>query len=746
MPLLSTVTESVKRLKIHRSSLEAIDNSGIIPNIDSLTIVHSNVTIVYQVNSIFLDTADTYLLEVTPSTGAKPASTNSALTIFVPYSTSKFSNSDYNTLYGNYVANRRSSILMEASYNTGTVHPTNLTGILSLKASPAEAQDSNYTSIGFANARYYGSRNMSPDFNITSPYSVYGEQLVEDPRVVSGLKPAVEQTNPYMLIFDRIESTYNEYNGGLAAKIAYIIDEDSNVITPNKGREGFNIITQGFPATAEIDIELSDNTLFGVNMAGINGTYDVKFSGQAPSTYLYTHTGSLGGYERLDELVFDDPNPIGPGFISPDLANPNNTNPPITYQRSTSPTPAQVKKGYIFTGAELFDNGSAPYDFTFTTDGTQKGIFTTEIEVIGEGRASLFSLYDKIEARLVRIDSSNNRHILDAEIHKFPEKDPESYTFRLESIPIDVKAGEKVTVELELLEDFSEITVVTKMFELRSAVPAGEKTVKYFEGSLKNLSVSDLDNNPSNGTEGSYIDIAVTTSGSGYGAKVNAVVDTNGDIVDLAVAYRGFNYATGDTITIPAGTLGGNFSGATVTLGSGNLRTDYYFIYLDSNVIALNPDTLQKTVGRFYEGPYDVDTLDEDKDFDPVVFPLVPQVGDIVRFNNDETTASKIKEIVNIPSTNVTITLPFIGPITITIPQTTSYVLDKDIPGYDAAGKTGPQNVTFTRMVEEPVVIVDGFKPQGQTSRGLIKPQYMSDKLKDNFSKIVGDLKEKNLI
>ena len=738
MPALSTITESVKRLKIHKSSLEATDNSGLIPNIDSLTIVHSNVTIVYQVNSVLLDTADTYLLEVTPSTSAKPASTNSALTIFVPYSTSKFSNSDYNTLYGNYTENKRSNLFMEASYNTGTVHPTNLAEILNLRASSAETQDSNYTSIGFANARYYGSRNMSPDFNITSPYSVYGEQLVGDPRVVSGLKPAVEQTSPYMLIFDRIETTYNEYNGGLAAKIAYIIDEDSNVITPNKGREGFNIITQGFPASAEIDIELSDNTLFGVNMAGINGTYDVKFSGQAPSTYLYTHTGSLGGYERLDELVFDDPNPIGPGFISPDLANPNNTDPLITYQRSTSPTPSQVKKGYIFTGAELFDNGSAPYDFIFTSDGTQKGIFTTEIEVIGEGRASLFSVYDKIEARLVRIDSSNNRHILDAEIHKFPEKDPESYTFRLESIPIDVKAGEKVTVELELLEDFSEVTVAAKMFELRSAVPAGEKTVKYFEGSLISIPAT---SGPGNGVEGSYVDVAVTTNGAGYGGTVNVVVNTDGDIVDLSVAYRGFNYVDGDTITIPAGSLGGNFSGATITLASSNLRTKQYFIYIDSNIIALNPDTLQKTVGRFYEGPYDIDTLDEDKDFDPVIFPLVPRVGDIIRFNNDQTTASKITEIVNIPTTNITI-----GSFTITIPQTTAYVLDKDIPGYDATTKTGPQNITFSRMVEEPVVIVDGFKPAGQTSRGLIKPQYMSDKLKDNFSKIVGDLKEKNLI
>ena len=83
MPVL---TESVKRLKIHKTSLQPLDNSGVIPNIDSLTIVHSNVTMVYKVNSISLNTADTYLLEVSPATKQKPSNTSNALTIFIPYS------------------------------------------------------------------------------------------------------------------------------------------------------------------------------------------------------------------------------------------------------------------------------------------------------------------------------------------------------------------------------------------------------------------------------------------------------------------------------------------------------------------------------------------------------------------------------------------------------------------------------------------------------------------------------------
>lgn len=735
-------TEAVKRLKIHKTSLQPLDNSGVIPNVDSITIVHGNVTMVYTVTSLVLDTADTYLAEVKPSTNQQPSNTSNALTIFIPYSTSKFSNSDYNVLYGNYSENTTSRIFMDSDYNTGTLHPTNLGEILGGTATKAEVQDSNYTGIAHSNARYYGSRNMSPDFNITTPFTVEGEEFAIDPRYKVGLKPAAEKTSPYMLVFDRIQSTYNEYNGGLAAKIAYIVDEDANIITPNKGREGLNIITQGFPATDNITIELSDNTLFGVNMAGINGDYDVKFSGESPSSYLYTHIGSLGGYERLDELVFDDPNPVGAGYTSPDYADPNTTTESTTFTRANNDP--EVEKGYVFTGATLFDSTSVPYNYNFATSGTHKGIFTTEIEVTGEGRASLFSKYDKIEARLVKIDASNVKQVLDSKIHKFPEKDPETYTFRLQSLPIDVVAGEKVLVELEVLEDFKSINVAPKLFELRSSVPVGTKKTLYYRGSIDNISVADITGNINDGVDGTYEDIPLQ-GGSGSGATASFTV-SNGVVTNLALTYRGFDYSAGDVVTTSADALGSGSSAVSITLTSNKVKSEEYLLYFATNQFSFNPDTLQKQIGRYYEGPYTVDTLDEDKDFDAVVYPMEPKVGDYVRFNNDESTRTKIIEVKNVPSQTVTISLPFIGNITITLPKTVIYTTDKDIPGVDVSNYTGPQAVVFTRMTEEPVIIVDGFKPAGETSRGLIKPQYMSDKLKDNFSKIVGDLKEKNLI
>lgn len=733
MPVL---VESVKRLKIHKTSLEPLDNSGVIPNIDSLTIVHSNVTMVYKVNSISLNTADTYLLEVTPSKNAKPANTSNALTIFVPYSTSKFSNSDYNTLYGNYIENKRSNLFMEASYNTGTVHPTNLSEILNVTASPAETQDSNYTSIGFANARYYGSRNMSPDFNIVEGYGPTGITLLEDSRVVSGLEPAAEQTNPFMLVFDRIESTYNEYNGGLAAKIAYIVDEDGNTLTPNKGREGFNIITQGFPATSQIDIELSDNTLFGINMASVNGTYNVKFSGQSHATYLYTHTGSLGGYKRLDELIFEEAKAVTAGYTTPEAATVGSV---ATYDR-TSGVDDEVRKWNgkdpsdpnvegVIGPAGLFTG--SPYNTAFPSDGNIKAIFTLELDIEGEDwNGNIFTLGEfgdiKVDMRLLN-SSGNVKQILATQTESFSEKKPPTLkTYSLQSAPIDIIAGEKVDVVIYALNAFESIEVTPKAFEIQSEfLGGGSNKVLYRENSLPDTLTSYIDTNTSDADDGTYTDV-IPTGGSGSGGILTVAV-VGGVVTSVQVTHPGLNYADGDILTISNGVIGGS-TDVTIDLDIGNLETQRYIYYWNNNTFSFNPD-LRAQLGRFYEGPYTIDTLDEDRDFDPVVFKANPIIGDTIRFNNDESTTTKITSIS---------TVSLLGA------QVKLYTVADTIPG--VSGNNGPQSVTFNRMVQEPVLIVDGYKPAGQTSRGLIKPQYMSDKLVNNFSKIVGDLKEKNLI
>jgi hypothetical protein len=55
---------------------------------------------------------------------------------------------------------------MEAEFTNGALTPINFDLLISLSASKASIQDSNYSSKAWSNIRYDGSRITSRDFNI----------------------------------------------------------------------------------------------------------------------------------------------------------------------------------------------------------------------------------------------------------------------------------------------------------------------------------------------------------------------------------------------------------------------------------------------------------------------------------------------------------------------------------------------------------------------------------------------------
>lgn len=78
-----------------------------------------------------------------------------------------FANSDDNAIINNAITPQYSTIYQDIDYSTGLV-PTNFNLLASRSATYATVQDSNYTSTGWANSRYKGSRASSPDFNVTT--------------------------------------------------------------------------------------------------------------------------------------------------------------------------------------------------------------------------------------------------------------------------------------------------------------------------------------------------------------------------------------------------------------------------------------------------------------------------------------------------------------------------------------------------------------------------------------------------
>jgi hypothetical protein len=73
---------------------------------------------------------------------------------------------DNEPLQNNVVDSRLSLIYQDIDYSTGLLSPTNFNLLVSGTADKAPIQDSNYTTTGWANSRYKGSRASSPDFNI----------------------------------------------------------------------------------------------------------------------------------------------------------------------------------------------------------------------------------------------------------------------------------------------------------------------------------------------------------------------------------------------------------------------------------------------------------------------------------------------------------------------------------------------------------------------------------------------------
>lgn len=78
--------------------------------------------------------------------------------IFNPYISTVFNNSADNPILSNATVLRKANYIQQVDRNEDPIQPTNLAQILINEATPAEIQDSNYTTAGIINARYVGSK------------------------------------------------------------------------------------------------------------------------------------------------------------------------------------------------------------------------------------------------------------------------------------------------------------------------------------------------------------------------------------------------------------------------------------------------------------------------------------------------------------------------------------------------------------------------------------------------------------
>lgn len=97
----------------------------------------------------------------------------SSSTIFEPFVSTNFENSDNNPLLSNATVLRKAKDIYEVNRYEDALIPTNLDAIIDQTATLANLQDSNYTDTGWTNARYEGTENNIKDLDFRSGPNPY---------------------------------------------------------------------------------------------------------------------------------------------------------------------------------------------------------------------------------------------------------------------------------------------------------------------------------------------------------------------------------------------------------------------------------------------------------------------------------------------------------------------------------------------------------------------------------------------
>ena len=258
----------VKQMKIAKiSSPNNRDNTAVLREADSITLVHSNGAITYPITSR-VEYSTYYLYSLDMPYNVTGSNTTNATTILVPYHEQNFKISDFNATLNNANNNRDSKYRFVADYN-GDDLPANISAIAGGFATKAQVQDFLEGSTGLASSRYTGQQLRA---------AMENEWTAGD--ISYGATPIVSNPQTYAAYFDWVGGTSPELIGYVAAHISYLIDQEGNIIPTTASEIELYNIQQTF----------ADGTLITVDFE--NGEY---ISGD----YANTTLGSLEGEQTI---------------------------------------------------------------------------------------------------------------------------------------------------------------------------------------------------------------------------------------------------------------------------------------------------------------------------------------------------------------------------------------------------------------------------------------------------------------
>lgn len=689
---------------------------------------------------------------------------------------------DCNPFAGNAVEGRPSSIRMETDYSSGSI-PINLEQILEGTAKKADTPDSNYTIQGLVNSKYEGSQSTSKFTNV----------FTEGDIATYGRLSTVDINKAFSGYFNRIYDTYPLLNEKTSFEVKYIIDENGNAAQPRIGDFTFFNLQGSLSEGEDIKVAVTDKekeVLYG--LSGLKNVFKV---GTKPTPILYSQVAAraytssifIAGKEPLTsdtasfndysftatEIINDTPRETIPLVVlEPDnIITGSETNVTASYNASNGETnlPITDNKGIQGSGDGL--PLSDTYDYVINYEFETAPILKSKTQVGKKwsfkgtkrtpdvGDFTLFIRKNDVDANILvssvilDVVFINNNSSTGEEIKSFDAKSKlsQDITVRnnrlnihfnsdriqnllrnngIDSVRDDIRGGGSLLKMRWKIK--ASLQTRGGIFSRSRPIVQGDKIQTFIEGAMHN-SVDGSDQNFFNytGPQGTF------TSKTNVSLTLNGTKSLPGQ--DVSASYWEFSGSNLDTLVMTSenGNLAygrEGFKQQYFTYGSGSAGSGSY-----NGISGSNSDTTVPWDNRFTSNPNFSSGFEPDfLGFPQITTDWSLEIGDEIRFENDENQTYKIIEVFP-PFTQDPINEERIGRLKI--------VVNRDI---DA--NVDLNFFLIRRYVQdEGNLIIDFPKPYGipienDSATGLLFPKFPVKELSVEPDQVLKNLLEQKLI
>lgn len=151
-----------------------------------------------------------------------------------PFLEGTFGNSDYEALFSNAIVNEQSNFIFKVDRNESQINPTNLEAIVNRSAIKADLQDSNYTTSGLSNARYFGSKINSGSLEGDNPglsftrFDASLHELDADNATIASINAQERTINQFFFNLDLDLRTPNSASAKLPQVNTFVYEFDND--------------------------------------------------------------------------------------------------------------------------------------------------------------------------------------------------------------------------------------------------------------------------------------------------------------------------------------------------------------------------------------------------------------------------------------------------------------------------------------------------------------------------------------